>query len=215
MPDLSAQNEYYAAGYREGFHKADDELTKSTKQLAMQNAKNDARLYDTYQNEVPEGLKRDLYISEYQTSFKTYESEYFEELETLAKNKAREIVFNRKDEKEALNVVSGKGQEVYQSSLKNNITQYQKEIKTIKQRAKKSGYEDGFANESEHYSSIAQYAEDAVYKDFYDGYQKSYQAGQHDRFMQNVMVFAGAAIVLTLTVIFVMRKRHKKNVNIK
>lgn len=212
ISQLSGQNEYYVTGYREGFNQADNELTQTTKSKALENAKNDAVIYPTYQTQIPEGVKTDLYTQEYQSLFRTYEQDYYQSLDKLAKTNGRDIVFNHLSKISALNTITGKGKEKYQSSLENYISTFQNEAAAIKNKAKKAGYQDGLENKERKNTTFVKYADDDIYKDFLSAYQKSYQQGLHDRQSKNMKLllsFAGAIIIIFLATL-IIRYKHKK-----
>ena len=205
---LSGTSEYYRESYQSGYAKADEQLTKETQEVADKNSAADATKLSKMNLNVPEGVKKELYLETYKEKFKEYEDNYRNSVKQDAKESAMIDAYDFNGKLDHTKEIEEKGRDIYQKTYDTNYDLYTKDIEESKDYVSGKGYDDGKTFQDKTDSSYEQFDDFKAYAEMQKIYDASYQEGRNMSLM-----IAGVALICVVAVgvsLFVRKRRKQR-----
>lgn len=208
MGSLSGKSESYIEGYKEGFSRAESELSENTKTLARNNASSDAKTLASPNLEVPAGVITALYLSTYQEDFTYYENLFYEEIKENAKYSAMIDVYDKYGRGDYSKEVVEKARDLYAKTYDAYYNQYSLEVEQELEYVYELGLQEGRSfGDKDYYDQ--QYSEYKIFNDLLDRYNRGYEDG-HSLAVKKSVVLTIIVLLGIGSFLWIRKKKHRK-----
>lgn len=209
--DLAGYSDFYVEGYQNGIARAEKDLIDKTRQLADEHAKVDASTLLTPSEEVPAGVKTELYLVEYKEKFESYEHEYFDDIKLDAQHSAQIDVYDGYGKGAYEEEIEDKGKIIYKETYEDNFAFYTNEIESVKAFVKETGFADGRNGKEKTDASYLSYENYKVFTEFQRIYDAAYEEGRNYGTFTTIV----SGMLIVLMIYLVIRRRKKKRAKLK
>lgn len=211
IPNLEGQNEAYVNAYQESFHRACEELTTESENLAITNATNDARTIESMNLEINSSqVINDVYLEKYKEIYNEQEQLYFKEISTEAKSKADMAVWNKEDKDNTSSYELKKANTYYKEKYDQYYKEQNEKIKEIKKELEELAKETAKDGKDKDYQLINVYEEYKIYDELKGIYDKIYQEELDNNKSNPIYGIIGVIVIAGLGYLGFKKYKKKK-----